>query len=86
MLNHIQGVETYDILKSPSPIRDKQIDQDQHSNKSPNTSVTFIYQALVAEFCRNVTVTWMKSLINYSLCITGKTLLMIKVITPARLI
>lgn len=51
------------ILKPPS--------EDQTTNKvAPQTSIIFVYQAKVAEFLRNVTVTWCKNLINHSLIIT----------------
>ncbi|KAF5728490.1 hypothetical protein HS088_TW21G00638 [Tripterygium wilfordii] len=53
----------------------KPLTKDQTTNKAAaQSSVTFIYEAKVAESCRNVTVTWSKNLMNYSLCINVESL------------
>jgi Fe-S cluster assembly iron-binding protein IscA len=69
MSNYILGAAQFSNPKPPS--EEKASDQYQTTNKvAPQTSITFVYQAKVAEFLRNVTVTWCKNLINHSLSIT----------------
>ncbi|CAL1365666.1 unnamed protein product [Linum trigynum] len=45
-------------------------EDDQSTNKAPQSSVTFIYEAKIADLIRNVTVTWSKNVGNYSLVIS----------------
>ncbi|EEF30206.1 conserved hypothetical protein [Ricinus communis] len=64
--------DPFQISKSPPSIEKQP--EDQPTNKAPHSSVTLIYEANVAEFNRNVIVTWNKSLINYSLTISVENL------------
>ncbi|XP_062170600.1 uncharacterized protein LOC133876349 [Alnus glutinosa] len=68
--HHILGAAPFSNLKPPS--EEKAIYVDQTANKAAphETSITFVYQAKVSEFLRNVTVTWCKNLVNHSLSIT----------------
>ncbi|KAJ4833418.1 hypothetical protein Tsubulata_016410 [Turnera subulata] len=44
--------------------------EDPSTSKAPNSSVTFIYEANVVGLSRNVTITWSKNVMNYSLVIS----------------
>ncbi|KAJ9173862.1 hypothetical protein P3X46_016955 [Hevea brasiliensis] len=68
MPNHLSGAEPFQVARSSSPSLEKET-EDQQTNKVPQSCVTLIYKANVAESSRYVTVTWNKNLINYSLTI-----------------
>ncbi|KAF2298099.1 hypothetical protein GH714_014060 [Hevea brasiliensis] len=68
MPNHLSGAEPFQVARSSSQSLEKET-EDQQTNKVPQSCVTLIYKANVAESSRYVTVTWNKNLINYSLTI-----------------
>ncbi|WCJ32565.1 hypothetical protein M5689_013982 [Euphorbia peplus] len=61
--------DSFGISKS-ALVQVEKAGEDPASSKVPNSCVTLIYEAKVAESFRNVSVTWNKCLINYSLTIT----------------
>ncbi|XP_050238005.1 uncharacterized protein LOC126687486 [Mercurialis annua] len=65
--------DPFQFPKSPSP-SEKQ-PEDQPTNKAPHSSITLVYEAKVGEHIRNATITWNKSLINYSLTISIENIL-----------
>ncbi|KDP32618.1 hypothetical protein JCGZ_13168 [Jatropha curcas] len=72
MPNHILGLDTFHIPRfSQSGEKES---EDNSTNRAPHISVTHVYEAIVAGFSRHVTVTWNKTLMNYSLTISVENL------------
>ena len=76
MSNYILGAAPF---PNPKPVphqppAKEKVHEHQATNKAvPQASVTFVYQTIIAELWRNVTVTWCKNLIHHSLSITVET-------------
>jgi hypothetical protein len=71
MSNYLLGAVPF---PHPRPPAKEKVSEDHTTNKAtPQASVTYFYQAKIAELCRNVTVTWCKNLIHHSLSIMVET-------------